>query len=66
MGGMRGSGSEKRKLQPANPAAMLYAAPFSCKFEGVAFEVLACLAGINPKIALKECLWKSETDYSYF
>lgn len=59
VGGMRGLGSEKRKIQLANPTAMLHAAPLSCKFEGVAFEVLACLAGIDPKIAQKN-VWGSQ------
>lgn len=73
-------GGERRKLQPANPTAMILLLPPAsrCESEGVAFEVLVCLAGKAPKIAQKEscgrqnlfisifrvCVWKTGREHA--
>lgn len=86
-GGCRGGtkslcseGGERRKLQPANPTAMILLLPPAsrCESEGVAFEVLVCLAGKAPKIAQKDscgrqnlfisifrvCVWKTGREHA--
>lgn len=66
--GMRGTGAEKRKLQPANPKASLVPlCSLRSESEGAASEVLAYLADEPPEITLKDgCGWKSATVDFYF
>lgn len=58
-------GGKKRKLQPANPTAMILLLPPPCS-EGVAFEVLVCLAGKDPKIAQKDSCGRQNLFSSIF
>lgn len=67
-GGTGGTCLEKRNPQPANPTAMqsLLLSPH-CKYEGEsAFEVLACLAGKDPKIAQKDSCGSQKLLIFYF